>query len=145
MTTVNFKTYSGANTSRKFGLSQGVSVYGKVTGALGLGEPGSHVRIDIEKDGSPIFFKETFTDLWGDYSFYFITPNEDCNMTVKITASLSISGQDFVTIPIAVGNRAVGSLPKIQGEGSWLDWIPVIVIGTLGILAVKAVKDFGSK
>lgn len=137
MTTVNFRTQSGENNSRRFEKNQGISVYGKCTGITGIYEPGTHVRINVTKNGQAFFFDETNTDIFGDYDFWFRTPNEDTNLNVNIISTYSISGQDNVNIPISVGNLIPKPLPNPLQEMSWLGILPVVFIGLVAYLSFK--------
>jgi hypothetical protein len=114
--TVNFRTESGTNQSRIFQNGQGVSLFGKVTGALGLGEPFTHVRLEIEEIN---FFAETRANLFGDYDFFFRIPAMGSGvLTLRLTATFSLSGQDVVVIPVAYGDARVPPAPPppIQGD-----------------------------
>jgi hypothetical protein len=115
--TVNFRTESGTNQSRIFKNGQGVSLFGKATGALGLGEPFTHVRFEIEELG---FFAETRANVFGDYDFFFRIPATGSGvLTLRLTATFSLSGQDTVVIPIAYGSDArVPPVPPppVQGD-----------------------------
>lgn len=140
MTTVHFKTYSGENNTRRFNKNEGVSIYGKCTGVTGIYEPGTHVRIEITQNGMPFYFDETNTDIFGDYDFYFKTPNNDTNLDLKIVSTYSISGQDFVNIPLAVGNANPKPLPNPNPEYSLLNYLPLMVIAIAGIFIYKELR-----
>lgn len=137
MTTVNFRDSNGINNSRRFEKNAGVSVFGKCTGVSGMYEPGTHVRINITKNGQPFFYDEKNTDFFGDYDFWFRTPNEDTNLNVEIVSTYSISGQDIVNIPLSVGNKIPKPLTKPDQEMAWLGILPVVFIGLIGFLVFK--------
>lgn len=140
MTTVNFRTSYGENNSRQFEKNQGVSVYGKCTGVTGMFEPGTHVQINITKNGKSFFYDNTNTNIFGDYSFWFRTPNEDCNLNVQIVATYSISGQDQINVPLAVGSASPKPLPIPGQEMAWTGILPVVFIGLLAFLSFREFK-----
>lgn len=137
MTTVNFRTSIGENNTRRFEKNQGVSIYGKCTGVTGMFEPGTHVQINITKDGQPFFYDNTNAGIFGDYDFWFRTPNEDCNLNVLIVATYSISGQDQVNVPLAVGNKIPKPVPVPGQEMAWLGIVPIVLIGAIGFIIFK--------
>lgn len=137
MTTVNFRDSYGINNTRRFEKNAGVSVFGKCTGVTGIYEPGTHVRINVTKNNEPFFFDEKNTDIFGDYDFWFRTPNEDTNLNVQIIATYSIAGQDIVNIPLAVGNVSPKPLPIPGQEMAWLGMLPIVFIGLVGYLVFK--------
>ena len=140
--TVNFKTSKGNVTSRQFQKNEGVSVYGKLTGMAGVGEPGTHIRMEIiDSRNNSIFFKEDTANIWGNYDFWFRTPYKDEKLTIVLTATYSISGQDKVNIPIGVGSVYASSAPSPQTEGDWLNMIPLLVIGVGVIYIIKIMNE----
>ncbi len=140
--TVNFRTSKGNVTSRQFQKNEGVSVYGKLTGVAGVGEPGTHIRMEIiNSKNNSIFFKEDTANLWGDYDFWFRTSFKDERLTIILTATYSIAGQDKVIIPIGIGNVFASQAPSPQTEGDWLSMIPLIIIGAGVIYLVKIINE----
>lgn len=140
--TVNFRTSKGNVTSRQFQRNEGVSVYGKLTGMAGVGEPGTHIRMEIvDSRSNAIYFKETNANLWGDYDFWFRTGFKDERLTIVLTATYSIAGQDRVEIPIGVGNVNASPAPRPQTEGDWLSWIPLLIIGGGVIYLIKIINE----
>lgn len=137
--TVNFKTASGLNSTRVFKQAEGISIYGKCTGVAGIGEPGTHVRLEIKKGSSVIYFQETMTNIWGDYDFYYTTPNYNGQLTVRLIATYSISGQDVVNIPIGV-NVQPGNAPLPEVEMAWLSYLPAILIIGAGIYLFRELQ-----
>jgi hypothetical protein len=128
--TVNLRTQRGINYNRKFNPGEGVSIYGKATGVLGLGEFGTHVRLQVNKGNTTVYFKETYTNLWGDYDFYYVMPLNDMRLDFILIASYSVAGQDDVTVPVSVGNLTPAPLPRPQGEGlPWWVLPAVLVVG----------------
>jgi len=114
--TVNFRTASGTNQTRIFQRREGVSVFGKVTGLLGLGEPFTHMRLEIPEIS---FFAETRCNVFGDYDFFFRMPGTGSGvLTLRITATFTASGQDIVVIPVAYGEEKVPPTPPppLQGD-----------------------------
>ena len=139
--TVNFKTNKGIVTNRLFDKNEGVSIYGKLTGMFGVGEPGTWIRLNVlNENNQSILTKETNANLWGDYDFYFITPNQDKNLKIVLVATYSIAGYDETTVPIAVGNKIPENLPQPQAETSLLSFIPIIILAGLGIFIYKELK-----
>lgn len=139
--TVNFRTSKGNVTSRQFQKNEGVSVYGKLTGVAGVGEPGTHIRMEIiDSRNNSIFFKEDTANFWGDYDFWFRTPFENIKLKIILTATYSIAGQDKVIIPIGVGNVFASSAPSPQVEGTWLNMIPLLVI-SVGVVYLIRVMN----
>jgi len=127
---VNFKTRAGENTSRIFQKNEGVSIYGKVTGISGVFEPFIYVRCEVKENNVPIFTRDTYADIFGDYDFYFLTPNRDTNLEVNIFSQgiNIIQGNETRKIPIAVGNK----IPKnIVAEAGSLDLVfyGLVIIG----------------
>ena len=139
--TVNFKTNKGIVTNRTFEKNEGVSVYGKLTGMFGVGEPGTWIRLNVlNENNQSILTKETNANLWGDYDFYFVTPNQDSKLKIGLIATYSIAGSDETTIPIAVGNKIPENLPQPQAETSLLSFIPVVLLVGLGFFIYKEIK-----
>jgi len=139
---VHFKTASGENNTRRFLRNEGVSIYGKSTTLTGIINPGTLIRIDItDKNGQTFFFSEKFTDLWGDYDFWFRTPMTNQNMNIRLIASYPVSGQDVTNIPIAVGDVTPASLPIPEKEWSWLEYLPLIAVGIGVLFLVNTLKD----
>ena len=140
--TVNFRTQQGNVTSRQFQKNEGVSVYGKLTGMAGVGEPGTHIRMEIiDSRNKSIFFDEDNANLYGDYNFWFHTGFKDERLTIILTATYSIAGQDKVTIPIGIGNVNASRAPSPQTEGNWLSYIPILIIGAGTIYLIKMINE----
>mgnify|MGYP001559215048 CR=1 FL=1 len=121
---VKFETPPGNVLSgRNFSPGQSLRIGGHVTGALGLGEPFTHIRLEIT-DGSflPILL-ETQTNLLGDFWFDIFLPNANSKANVKLTATFTVTGQDVVIIPIAIGQEAASG-------GGYLDIYPDDVLAT---------------
>lgn len=139
--TVNFRTSKGKVTTRQFLKNEGVSVYGKLTGMV-MPEPGTHIRMEIlDSSNRSIFFDEDNANLWGDYDFWFRTPFEDERLTIILTATYSITGQDIINIPIGVGNVFASSAPSPAMEGNWLSYIPLLIIGGGTIYLIKLLNE----
>ena len=140
--TVNFRTSKGNVTTRQFLKNEGVSIYGKLTGVAGVGEPGTHIRMEIiDSRNKSIYFNEDTANMWGDYNFYFRTGFKDERLTIKLTATYSIAGQDKVNIPIGVGMVNASPAPSPQTEGDWLSYIPLFVIGVGTIYLIKVINE----
>ena len=140
--TVNFRTSKGNVTSRQFQKNEGVSVYGKLTGVAGVGEPGTHIRMEIiDSRGISIFFDEDTANIWGNYDFWFRAPFDDTRLKIILTATYSIAGQDKVIIPIGIGNVYASSAPTPQTEGGWLSYIPLLIIGGGTIYLIKLLNE----
>lgn len=136
-----FRTANNKITNRQFPMNTGVSIYGNVTGALGLGEPFTDVRIEvIGNDGRDIYFTEVKTNVWGDFSGYFVTPNYSTKLTVKIIATYSVAGQYESIIPIGVGGVTPDPAPSPQTAGSFLDYIPLVLVVLGGLVLVNLTK-----
>jgi hypothetical protein len=128
--TVNLRTQRGNIYNRKFNSGEGVSIYGKATGVLGLGEPGTHVRFQVMKNNTTVYFKEGYTNIFGDYDFYYVMPLNDTKLIFVLIATYTVSGQDVVNIPVSVGNTTPDPLPFPQGEGlPWWVLPAVLVVG----------------
>jgi hypothetical protein len=135
---VNFKTQRGVITNRKFQSGEGVSIYGKATTLSGVINPGTTIRIEISDSfGNSYFFKDTFTDIWGDYASWFLTPSDNKNLMVTVYASYPVSGQDKTVIPIAVGNVNPKPLPMPESEFSLLNFLPIAFIGLAVLIIMK--------
>ena len=140
--TVNFRTSKGNVTSRQFQKNEGVSVYGKLTGMAGVGEPGSHIRMEIiDNNNNSIYFKENTANLWGDYDFWFRTPLEDAELKIVLTASFSWYGQDRVIIPIGVGNVLPSPAPRPPIEGNLFTVIPLLILGVGFVYLIKIMNE----
>ena len=136
MITVNVRSSSSEITNRQLPKNSGISIFGKVTGMIGIGEPLTVVRIEvINKSGSTYFVKETSANFWGDYNFYFVTPDENTNMIIKLYATYSTSGQDLIIYPVGIGSAKADPLPAPVKASSILDYIPLILL-LFGGLAV---------
>lgn len=132
--TVNLRTNDRIVTNRKFDVNTGISVYGKFTGAFGVGEPGTFYRVEIlDSLGNSLEVKENNADIFGDYDFYFITPDKPCRLTIKIIATYSISGKDTSITPIGIGGLNPDDLPEPEEEKSLLDYLPIILLIMLGV------------
>lgn len=108
MISVSFRTKSSAVLDRRFAKGDGVSIYGKVSGVSGLGAILTGVRLEVPELS---YFEDSQTNLFGDYAFYYVFPNADQALTIKITATFSVSGQETVTIPVSVGAMLPAKLP----------------------------------
>lgn len=140
--TVNFRTSQGNVTSRQFPKNEGVSVYGKLTGMAGVGEPGTHIRMEIKDSrNNSIYFNEDTANIWGDYNFWFRTGFKDERLTIVLTATYSIAGQDKVNIPIGIGNVNASPAPSPETEGDWLSMIPLFVLGIGTIYLIKVLNE----
>lgn len=133
---VNLRTQSGINTSRKFNRGEGVSIFGKCTGILGLGEPYTHVRVEVlSSNGVGLFFDEMTTNVFGDYHSYFTFPNVDGRYTIQVTATFTVSGQDKSIVPVSVGSVAPANVPAPEEATNIVDTI--LVYGKeLGIVLI---------
>jgi len=139
---VTLKTQRGIITNRRFNLGEGVSVYGSVYGVTGMFEPGTHIRFELlDSNNQSLIYKDTVSDIWGNYDFWFRTPDYETNLKIKLTATYSISGQDIVTIPISTGNRMPDKLPDVSPEKTLLDWLPIVAIAAVGFYAYKVLKS----
>ena len=140
--TVNMRTQRGEITNRRFLKGEGVSVYGKTTTVSGIGiTPGTFVRLNIiDSFGNTVFFKETYTNFWGDYDFWFRTPNQNINLVAKLFATYTWAGSDEAEVPFAVGNVTPGTLPNPIAESTWISIVPMVLIGAGIIYAVKYLK-----
>ncbi len=139
--TVKFKTSKGNVSSRQFQKNEGVSVYGTLTGAV-MPQPGAHIRMEIiDSRNNAIFFGEENANIWGDYNFWFRTPNKDERLKIILTATYSIAGQDKAIIPIGVGNIYPSSAPSPEIEGTWLNAIPLLVIGAGVVYLIKVMNE----
>lgn len=139
--TANFRISTGLVTTRQLNPGVGVSIYGKCTGVTGMPEPGTHVQINITKPGGEVVYsQDTITNLWGDYDFWFRTPNSNTKLNVRIVATYSIAGQDIVNIPIGVGSAIPDPLPTPTGENTWLNLLPPLLISAGALLLYKEIK-----
>lgn len=139
---VNFKTQRGIISDRKFLPGEGVSIYGKATTLTGVINPGTSIRIDVsDRNGTSYFYKDTFTDIWGDWSSWFLLPNLDKKMIVTVFASYPVSGRDKTVIPIAVGNVSADPLPYPEIENSFLNYLPLMFLGLAAIVVLKKVNE----
>ncbi len=140
--TVNFKTKRGMIVNRRFEKNEGISLYGKVSTLTGVGiTPGTFIRLNVvDSYGNSIVHKETLTDFWGGYSFWFVTPDQNVKLLVKIFAAYTWAGQDETAVPIAVGNVTPLILPMPQAENAWLAFVPIVVVGVGLIYLVKVLK-----
>lgn len=135
------RTGSGIVTNRRFPKGEGVSIYGKTTGMAGIGEPGTFVRLNIlDERGQTVVYKETLTNIWGDYDFWFRTPYHNAKLIVMLYATYSITGSDETVIPIAVGSINPSSLPLPQSEMSWLSILPLLILGIGTVYVIKVLK-----
>lgn len=132
---VNFKNNNGILSNRKFEKNIGISVYGKLTGVTGIFEPATLTRLEITENGKPYYLKETYTNVFGDYNFYFKTPDRDTKLLLKLVGTYSISGQDTVLIPVGVGNVNPDELPNPETKSTILEYLPMVFIA-LFVLAV---------
>lgn len=131
--TVNFRTASGDNTTRKFKLSEGVSVFGKLSGVTGMFQPFTFYRVQVfDKNNILIYFKENTTDIFGGYDAYFVTPSESQKLNVQIDSTYTISGSDTTIIPISCGDVSPDIAPNPETEKTFFDYLPLLVIIFLG-------------
>ena len=138
--TVNFKTNQGVITSRQFDPNQGISIYGSFTGVVGEPELFSKVQIQInDVNGNTIFFNNTTTNIFGDYDFYFVTPEIPTQLTVIITAFYTVTGQDQLSIPIGVGQIPAPVSVPVPPDNPW-DWLSLIPILLVGFAAYELYK-----
>jgi hypothetical protein len=126
---VNFETSAGANTTRQFQPGDGVSVYGKVTGALGVGEPSANVILELVNGaGQSVGYQNLTTDIWGDYAGWLDLPFVSQKMILKISAQLPVSGVENVTVPIGVGVVADPLPVQVDQSQSLIDVIEKVAI-----------------
>jgi hypothetical protein len=127
--TVNFRTAQSVVTSRNFPVGGvGVSVYGKATGAAGLGEPFTNMRIEITGD-SIYLTQDGRANLFGDYAFFFRTPPSDGNASVKLVATYTVAGQEIVVVPISFGQSVPDTLPEPPSTDLFAKYaIPIVLI-----------------
>ena len=121
-------------TTRRFKPGQWIAISGFVTGAAGIGEPFTHSRIEIPEID---FLWEGQTNIWGVFSLQLQLPYEPIKLTVKVTVTFTVSGQDVVLIPIAVGNVELEPLPEPPSQGTLSDDLKTALI--LGVVVVAAV------
>lgn len=128
-------------TNRKLEPGEGVSIYGKSTTLMGVFNPGALVTIELRNsNGVTVFQDETYTDLWGDYDSFFVSPFVAGRYNLRLTATYSISGQDIRDYPVAVGDVAPAPLPDPEPEKTFLDWIPIVAVAGLGLYAYTIFK-----
>jgi len=145
--TVNFRTSEQELPARRFPKNVPISIYGKVTGVLGLGEAFQHIRIEIlNRENQSIFFDEDTTNTFGDYAFYVVFPNEDTYYTIVLTATYSVSGQDTARVPVAVGDvEPIGEAPKPEEQGNVITkYLPyALALGAIVLIlyAARTVKQ----
>jgi len=101
MITVNMRTNTATITNRRLPTSTGISVFGKITGASGIGAILTSVRLTIPETG---FFQDTQTNAFGDYAFYFLTPSFARRLTLRIVATFTLAGQETQVVPVIVGD-----------------------------------------
>lgn len=131
---VNFEKPPGKLvTTRSFELGDKIRVSGKVTGPLGLGEPGSTVRVEIS-DGFGSLYGIDMTSILGNYGVDLTLPSIVTDATVTVTASYSGLGQDRAVVPISIGREATGTVPVP------FNWSGIIIL--LVILAIIGVIVF---
>lgn len=143
MITVNFRNQTGEITTRRFAPGEGVSIYGSVS-AANIPAPFSPVRIEASEVG---YFDDTTTNFFGDYAFWFVAPNDNKTINLKITASLAAFGDDVVSIPIRIGTGSVPGRVETETKNSpWqalLDlfpsWDKIFLYGGALLLIVAAV------
>ncbi|MBI4287766.1 MAG: hypothetical protein HY671_04970 [Chloroflexi bacterium] len=88
--------------TRQFSPGAQFRISGKVTGSLGMPNPFMQVRLDIH-DGFPPLFRETYTNLLGNYSFDVTLPYVVGQASLVLTAWFPVGGAEQVTIPIGLG------------------------------------------
>jgi hypothetical protein len=140
---VNFRTQSRELDSRSLPLNEGVSVYGKVTGLLGIGEPFQLVRFELGDR-----FQETRTNAFGDYAFFFRTPNTRERATIRLTTFFTVGGVQSREIPVAYGispsplraeeNRGLFDMLGLSRLG---DYVGVVLIGLAGYAVYRFHKS----
>jgi len=140
MITVNFRTSTGNNTSRRFEKNEGVSIYGNVRGIF-LPDLFAYVRLEIlDQFNNAIFFDDDYADVFGDYDFWFRTSNKDENLKIKISTKHPGGNVETVTVPIAVGNKTPDNLLPVPININLFDYLPVALIGVSGFLIYKQLR-----
>jgi len=138
---VNFNTSRGQIYTRNFLPGEGISIFGKATTLNGLINPGTQVRMNIETNfGNSLFSDDSFTDLFGDYDFYFRAPENNTQLNVIVQAVYPLSGTDKVVIPISIGNVQPKPLPELQGEKSIFDYLGYLLIVGVGYGIYKVLE-----
>jgi len=139
---LTFKTNRGIIYSRKFLPGEGISIYGKASTLLVPINPGSQVRLIVENNsGEVIFYKDKSTDFLGDFDFYFVAPVDNVQLNVKLFVVYSVSGEDSLTIPIAIGTASPKSLPNLPVEHSIFEYLVLAGVLVGGVLIYRIVKD----
>ena len=135
--------------TRNFQPGQRVRVGGHVTGALSIGEPFTHVRMELTGDGFYPLFEETRTNFLGDFWFDIIMPWTSGKANLQFIATFSLLGQDVVDVPIAIGNvypdptplpPPQGTLPSLPDLGIDIDWNLIGIAGLVILGIVLAVR-----
>lgn len=129
--------------TRQFARGQSIVVSGHVTGALGLGEPFTHIQVEIPEIS---FLWQDTTSLFGNFSFGLTMPNRNTNLTLRITATYTVAGQDNVVIPIGVGDVAAEPLPAPPVQGEWPAWVlPVAAVVIAAIVLPPLLSSSSSR
>jgi hypothetical protein len=139
---INFRTQAGNVTNRKFDKGIGVSIYGKAETLIVPINPGTVINLDITDQSNRIIFSGSkSTDFLGDYDFWFRTPDYDTKLNLRMVASYPVSGQDVLTIPLAVGNVLPDPMPLPEMEFSVLELLPILLIVGAGFFLYKTFKQ----
>jgi hypothetical protein len=140
MITVNFRTQSGINTSRRFEKNQGVSIYGNIQGIF-LPDLFAYVRLEIiDQFNNTILFDDKFANIFGDYDFWFRTSNNNENLKIKISAKHPGGNVETVIVPIAIGSNTPENLPDVPVSINLFDYLPIALIGIAGFFIYKQLK-----
>lgn len=108
--TVNFRVGDQEVSSRRFNGGDGVSIYGKTSGLVLYDPPGTRVRVSIDE---LLFFQDTRTNIFGDYSAFVRLPLTSGRGTVKVERFAPL-GVESTQIPISWGDQKPLPLPEEQ-------------------------------
>lgn len=149
MISVNFRSDVQEFTARHFPSKVGLSIYGKITGLAGLGEPSQNVRCEIiDEYGKSIYFKEDSTNLWGDYSFYVKFEN-DGTYTIVLSSAFSAAGVTEARIPVSVGSAELPKeAPKIEEQSAsfekYIKYAVIILVAVVLLYGLRTYKQLAT-
>ena len=136
-TSVNFEKPIGHYTdSRVFQPGDKIRISGKVTGLIGLGEPGILVRVEVIGNFNSLYYQD-YTSIFGNYGVDVTLPNAVSQAKVIITAGYIGIESDRVEVPIGIGTSA----PDIPvPESLFSEYLKYAMIGGMILLAIYGIS-----
>lgn len=126
-------------TIRQFSPGDKIRVSGKVTGDLGLPNPGVPVTLSITDSFSPIYV-ESRTNVLGNYWFDITLPNVTSKATVTVSSWYVVGGWLQAIVYIGIGVEPAPE-PTPTPQPGLLDTIMMVVVLLVMVMLMSTVSS----